>query len=158
MDDEGAGPDGAGIHARHSAYLDCWVQLGLAGGRVISVSFPGEAAAESDNHELLDRLFDYFDGVIEDEFGDVTVGLTLGGATRDVLETLRDVPYGEEVTVAQLARMTAGAADDDDGHGTVRDALAQNPVPILIPDHRVSDGPSAAPPRVEQKLRSLEGL
>ncbi|MFB6185175.1 MAG: methylated-DNA--[protein]-cysteine S-methyltransferase, partial [Haloarculaceae archaeon] len=26
------------------------------------------------------------------------------------------------------------------------------------PDHRVRDGPSAAPPAVEQKLRAVEGL
>ncbi|PSP51631.1 cysteine methyltransferase, partial [Halobacteriales archaeon QH_3_68_24] len=27
-----------------------------------------------------------------------------------------------------------------------------------IPDHRVRDAPSSAPPAVEQRLRSLEGL
>lgn len=157
MDAEaGATPDGAGIHAAEAASLDCWVRIGLAGGRVISVSFPDEA--EESGHELLDRTLDYLGGVTEDEFDDVTVGLTVGGAEREVLETLRDVPYGENVTVAQLARMVAGVSDDDDGHVTVRDALAENPVPIFIPDHRVSDGPSAAPPRVEQQLRSLEGL
>jgi methylated-DNA-[protein]-cysteine S-methyltransferase len=40
----------------------------------------------------------------------------------------------------------------------VREALAANPVPLLIPDHRVRDGPSGAPPPVEQKLRAVEGL
>ena len=29
-----------GIFARESTYLDCYVQVGLAQGRVISVSFP----------------------------------------------------------------------------------------------------------------------
>jgi methylated-DNA-[protein]-cysteine S-methyltransferase len=154
--DADATPDGAGIHAARAESLDCWVQLGIAGGRVISLSFPDEA--EPSDHELLDRLLDYLGGLTEDEFEDVTVGLTIGGPEREVLETLRDVPYGENVTVAQLARMVAGVADDDAGHATVRDALAGNPVPIFIPDHRVSDGPSAAPPRVEQQLRSLEGI
>jgi len=30
--------------------------------------------------------------------------------------------------------------------------------PIIITDHRVRDGPSAAPPAVEKRLRSVEGL
>ena len=55
--------------------------------------------------------------------------------------------------------MVAGLDPEDDTDRTlVRTALAENPVPLLVPDHRVRDGPSAAPPDVEQKLRSLEGL
>jgi methylated-DNA-[protein]-cysteine S-methyltransferase len=55
--------------------------------------------------------------------------------------------------------MTADLDPEDDGDlTTLRTALANNPAPLVIPDHRVRDGPSAAPPPVEQKLRSLEGL
>jgi len=55
--------------------------------------------------------------------------------------------------------MTEGlGADDQDDQQQVREALAANPVPLLIPDHRVRDGPSGAPPAVEQKLRVVEGL
>jgi methylated-DNA-[protein]-cysteine S-methyltransferase len=55
--------------------------------------------------------------------------------------------------------MTSGIDHtDDEDLNLVRTALDENPAPLLIPDHRVRDGPSAAPAPVEQKLRSLEGL
>ena len=55
--------------------------------------------------------------------------------------------------------MTPGLdAEDEDDLILVRTALDANPVPVLEPDHRVRDGPSAAEPHVEQKLRSIEGL
>ena len=76
--------DMAGIFARESAYLGRYVQVGVASGRVISVSFPEAPDPDApENHD---------------------------------------------------------------------------PAPLLIADHRVRDGPSAAPPEIEQRLRSLEGL
>jgi methylated-DNA-[protein]-cysteine S-methyltransferase len=78
---------------------------------------------------------------------------------RAVLESVRDVGYGTEASVESLARMTPGLdADEDADQLLVREALQANPAPLLIPDHRVRDGPSAAPPVVEGKLGSLEGL
>ncbi|MFB6183177.1 MAG: MGMT family protein, partial [Haloarculaceae archaeon] len=140
----------AGIYARHSPYLDRYVQFGVAQGKVISVSFPehpDEGAVEE--HPLLDRIEAYLEGEPTD-FDDVEVALTVPTDQRIVLERLRTVPYGENATVEQLARMTpAFDPEDDDDCQQVRTALAENPVPLLIPDHRVRDGPSAAPPAVE---------
>jgi len=150
--------DVAGIFARESPYLDCYVQLGVASERVISVSFPG--APEDDagaDHPLLDRVEAYLDGEV-DEFDDVIVALTVPTDRRAVLEATRSVPYGEQISVEELARMTAGLDGGEAAHETVRGALADNPAPLLIPDHRVRDGPSGAPPEVEQRLRGLEGL
>jgi len=149
----------AGIYARESTYLDRYVQLGVAQGRVISVSFPtapdDDAASE---HDLLDRVAAYLQGE-RDDFTDVTVALTVPTDRRRVLEAVREIPYGEDASVAQLARMAPDLDPDDEADvTTVREALADNPAPIFVPDHRVRDGPSAAPPAVEQKLRSLEGL
>ena len=149
----------AGIHARESEYLGRFVQLGVAGGKVVSVSFP--AAADEDaspEHALLDRVFRYLEGA-SDDFRDVEVGLTVPTDQRAVLEALRGIGYGEQVAVEKLTAMTAGLdpADEDDRE-LVRRALADNPVPLVLPDHRVRDGPSGAPPEVEQRLRSLEGL
>jgi methylated-DNA-[protein]-cysteine S-methyltransferase len=152
--------EAAGIYARESSYLGRFVQLGIAGDRVISVSFPEspDEVHETD-HELLDRIDHYLDGVDDVDFADVEVGLTVPTDQRSVLETLRGIPYGEQVSVEQLTRMTPDLdAENDDDQILVRTALDENPVPLLIPDHRVRDGPSAAPPEVEQKLRSLEGL
>jgi methylated-DNA-[protein]-cysteine S-methyltransferase len=149
----------AGIYAREFSYLERYVQLGVAQGRVLSVSFPTLPDEGShDEHELLDRIAAYLEGE-EDDFGDVTVALTVPTDQRRVLEAVREVPYGEDASVEQLAAMTAGLSGDEaEQHDQVREALAANPAPIFIPDHRVRDGPSAAPAAVEQKLRAVEGL
>ncbi|WP_135829327.1 MGMT family protein [Halorussus halobius] len=158
--DELDGDGVTGIFARESSYLDRYVQFGLASGRVLSVSFPETPDEEArPDHDLLDRAFDYLDGVTSEEFDDVAVALTVPTDQRRVLDGVREIPYGDEIDVETLARMTSGLdhADDEDLNA-VRAALAENPAPLVIPDHRVRDGPSAAPPGVEQKLRSLEGL
>jgi len=150
----------AGIYARESTYLDRYVQVGAASGRVLSVSFPDvpDADAEAD-HPVLDRIFEYLDGLEPITFDDVQVAMTMPTDQRAVLESVREIPYGDQVTVDTLARMTSGLDhEDDDDIILVRTALDENPTPILIPDHRVRDGPSAAPPDVEQKLRSIEEL
>ncbi|ELZ11310.1 methylated-DNA--protein-cysteine methyltransferase [Natrinema thermotolerans DSM 11552] len=150
----------AGIYARESPYLDRYVQLGAASGRVLSVSFPEIPDDDAeDDHPVLDRIFEYLDTVEEITFEDVQVAMTMPTDRRAVLESVQSVPYGEQVSVETLARMTSGLShEDDDDLILVRTALDENPAPLLIPDHRVRDGPSAAPPDVEQKLRSLEGL
>lgn len=150
----------AGIFARESAYLDRYVQIGVASGRVLSVSFP-EVPDEGadDDHPVLDRIFEYLDGIEPVTFDDVQVALTVPTDQRAVLEQVRSIPYGDQVDVEALIRMTPGLDPEDQDDGIlVRTALDENPAPLLIPDHRVRDGPSAAPPAVEQKLRSLEEL
>jgi len=155
-----ATPQGdAGIYARESTYLDRFVQFGEAGDRIISVSFPSQPDPDSaTDHPLLDRIETYLGGA-EDDFEDVIVGLTVPTAQRQVLEAVDQIPYGEEGTVEQVVMMTQGlGSDEHEDQQQVREALAANPAPLLIPDHRVRDGPSGAPPPVEQKLRAVEGL
>jgi methylated-DNA-[protein]-cysteine S-methyltransferase len=151
--------DDAGIYAREYELLDCWVQLGIAQGRVISVSFPDSPEADaSEDHDLLDRIDAYLEGV-EASFTDVTVALTVPTDQRGVLETVRGIPYGTEIGVEKVTSMTAGLdSESDDDLRLVRTALADNPVPLLVPDHRVRDGPSAAPAPIVGKLRAVEGL
>jgi methylated-DNA-[protein]-cysteine S-methyltransferase len=149
----------AGIYARESDYLDRYVQFGEAGDRIISVTFPTQPEDDtSDDHPLLDRIDEYLTGN-RDDFADVTVGLTVPTDQRKVLETVRQIPYGENATVEKVASMTPDlSAEEMDDLNLVREALDANPVPLLVPDHRVRDGPSGAPPAVEQKLRVVEGL
>jgi methylated-DNA-[protein]-cysteine S-methyltransferase len=151
--------DDAGIYARELTYLDRQVQLGIAGERVLAVSFPETPDEEAESgHPLLDRIETYLGGE-PDDFSDVIVALTVPTDRRGVLEALQEVPYGEEVSVEQLTRMTPGLdADDESDRRLVRMALEENPVPLLIPDHRVSDGPGSAPRDVTQRLREIEGL
>ncbi|WP_181685889.1 MGMT family protein [Halorhabdus salina] len=149
----------AGIYAREAPFLDRDVLVGIASGRVISLSFPNDSPPDAgQTHDILDQIDAYLEGEPV-SFREIEVALTMATEHRDVLERLRSVPYGEAVTVQELARMTPGLdPDNDDDRGVIRTALADNPVPLLVPDHRVRDGPSTAPPAVEQKLRSIEGL
>lgn len=147
-----------GIFARDSQYLSTYVQIGVASDRVISVSFPKNADADAtDETELLDRVFAYLEGV-EDDFRDVEIGLTVDTNARAVLQATREIPYGEQRSVEDVARLAGLDVDDAGVVDATRTALAENPVPIFVPDHRVRNGPSGAPPEIEQKLRSLEGL
>jgi len=148
----------AGIFAREADYLDCYVQLGIAQGRVISVSFPTTPEDDTGTHALLDRVDAYLEGE-ETDFTGVTVALTVPTDQREVLEAVRGIPYGTQVGVEKVASMTPGLdPEDEEDRRQVRSALAENPAPLFVPDHRVRDGPSAAPPDIEQKLRSIEGL
>ncbi|MEF8790885.1 MAG: MGMT family protein [Haloarculaceae archaeon] len=160
MDDaEVPGGDGsAGIYARESDYLGRYVQVGVAGGRLLSLSFPESPdPSAGEDHELLDRVFAYLEGT-HDDFRDVAVALAAATEDHRILTAVREVPYGENASVRQVTRMANLDAEDGDDRQRVRQALADNPAPLVVPDHRVRDGPSAAPPSVEQRLRSLEGL
>lgn len=152
--------DVAGIFAREFDALDRFVQVGLASGKVLRVTFPEtpEPGAAND-HPLLDRIETYLTGATRDGFDDVQVALTVPTDQRRVLEATRDVPYGKSITLDALARMTPGLDHEDDADvATVRTALSENPAPIFVPDHRIEDGPGATPREVAEKLRSLEGI
>ena len=146
----------AGIYARESPTLGRAVQIGVASGRAISVSFPADVPADAErDHPLLDRVFDYLDGA-EDHFDDVEVALTVPTDQRRVLDAVRNVPYGEQVSASRLARLAGLDADDEDDVRTVRTALSENPVPLFVPDHRI-DAAGATPAEVAERLRALEG-
>lgn len=146
----------AGVYAREVDRLDRAVQVGAAGGRVISVSFPASVPADADgDHALLDRVEAYLGGA-EDDFDDVEIALTVPTGSRRVLETLRSVPHGRTVSVGKLASLAGLDADDAGDVETVRTALRENPVPLFVPDHRVRDAPGATPSDVAETLRALE--
>ena len=150
--------DDAGIYARESAVLDRYIQLGIAQGRVLTVEFPHQPDDETEaDHPLLDRIEAYLRGN-EDDFEDVEVALTMETDHRDVLEKLREIPYGDSGTVRQVALMVPGRSDDsEDDLRAIQDALRANPAPIFIPTHRVTDGPDTLPSDVAAKVRAVEG-
>ena len=148
----------SGVFARSYDELDAAVEVGFAGGRVIAVSFPETTPADADaDHELLDRIGAYLRGE-PDGFDDVAVALTVPTDQRAVLEALRDAPYGEELSVSRLTRLATLDDNDPDDLDVVQRALRENPVPLLIPDHRVQGGPYATPASVRGAFRRLEGL
>ncbi len=148
----------SGVFARSYDDLDRSIEVGFAGGRVIAISFPEQMPADADeDHHLLDRFGEYIGGD-RDDFAGVAVGLTVPTDRRDVLGALRDVRYGEEVSVSRLTRLAGLDADDPDDLETVTAALRENPIPILFADHRVQGGPYATPAGVRETLRTIEGL
>ena len=149
----------AGVYARESPLLGRAVEIGVAGGRVLSVSFPATVPDDAGpEFSILDRIFAYLDGE-RDEFTDVTLALTVPTVQRGVLEATRNVPYGESVTLDRVVGMTAELdADEGDDLDTARTALANNPVPILVPDHRVRGVTGATPSDVAETLREIEGI
>lgn len=155
MTDHPGSTDQAGIYGRTSSFLDRCIQLGVAQGRVLSVDFPRECDEDAiPDHDLLDRIEAYLAGE-RDEFEDVQIALTVPTAHRSALEATRSVPYGQETTMDQLAAMVPDAEPEPE---QIRRALAANPTPILVPTHRVRDGPATAPEDVIEKLRAVEGL
>jgi methylated-DNA-[protein]-cysteine S-methyltransferase len=106
-------------------------------------------------HLLLDR---YLRGQKVDF--DVEVDISREGEfTRRVLTELRNVPFGQVTSYGRLAKKlgygNAGRA--------VGQALGRNPIPIIIPCHRViredgSIGGFSMGLKIKQRLLSLEGV
>ena len=145
-----------GVFAREFERLGRAAEIGVASGSVISVSFPGGVGDDAGrDHPLLDRIGAYLDGA-SDHFDDVEIALTVPTDHRRVLEATRNVPYGETVALDRVVRMAGLDPDDDGDRGTARTALAENPVPLFVPDHRVRDAPGGAPADVAERLRTVE--
>ncbi len=145
-------------YARFFPYLDRYVQLELRDDVLVRVSFPDDPEDDAgEDHPVLDRIGDYVTGTVSVDFHDVSVDLDPETEPGRILGAVRAIPYGESATVEDVAREIPDFDPDDEASlTTIREALFANPMPLIIPDHRVRDAPSAAPPRVEQRLRSVE--
>lgn len=145
-----------GVFAREFESLGRAIEIGVAGGSVMGVSFPDSPAPDaSADHPLLDRIGAYLDGE-SDHLDDVEIALTVPTDHRRVLEATRNVPHGETVSLARVVRMAGLDPDDDADRETARAALADNPVPPFVPDHRVDGAPGGAPADVAERLRAIE--
>jgi methylated-DNA-[protein]-cysteine S-methyltransferase len=148
--------DDAGIYAREFEPLGRAVELGVASGKVVGVSFPETAPADAEyNHPLLDRIDEYLAGSA-DHFDDVPVALTVPTDQRRVLDAVRKLPHGETVRRSRVANLAGLDGDDDDNLRLVEEALRENPVPLFVPDHRVEGVRGATPSAVAEALRRLE--
>ena len=149
-----------GVFATNSSYLNCWVQLGLASGNVITVSFPTAQPAPIDGTHtpVLDRISEYLDTGNEVDFSDVDVALTVSTDYRAVFQTVRNIPYGTQRSITDVLERTAAVEPGDGSQHIIREALRNNPVPIIVPDHRVMGITGGTDPDVRDALRALEGL
>ena len=115
----------------------------------------GTGASPRPSNQLVARLCSYFNGG-QESFADVRIDLD--GYTdfqRAVVETLRNVPWGEVVTYGELAAL-AGYPNAQRAAGSV---CAHNRFPLIVPCHRVvaADGIGRyGASGVEYKRRLLE--
>jgi methylated-DNA-[protein]-cysteine S-methyltransferase len=145
-----------GVFAREFEPLGRAIKLGVAGGSVISVSFPESLTPDAgDDHPLFDRIDAYLGGD-PDHFDDVEIALTVPTEHRAVLEATRNAPYGETVSLDRVLRMAGLDPDDDADRETGRVALAENPIPLFVPDHRIEDASGGTPDPVARRLRGIE--
>ncbi|ERH04715.1 MAG: methylated DNA-protein cysteine methyltransferase [Halorubrum sp. J07HR59] len=148
----------SGVYARRFERLDRVVELGFASGRLIAVSFVDEPPSDADDeHPVLDRIGEYLAGQQED-FSDVEVAFTVGADERSALESLREVPYGESASVSQVVRMAARDPNDADDITLIKQGIAKNPTPLIVPDHRIQGSDGSTPPAIREILRDIEGI
>ena len=105
-----------------------------AGVRAVLLPSRGAApAAEEVADHAVAQLREYLEGERQDF--DFPLDWSLAGeAHRIVLETLRGIaPYGHVVTYGELARRSGCPG----GARAVGQAMARNPLPLVVPCHRV---------------------
>jgi methylated-DNA-[protein]-cysteine S-methyltransferase len=110
--------------------------------------------------EVIEKICRHLAGDVQD-FRDVAVDLE--GATsffRQVYEATREIPAGETRTYGEIAKAVGRPSAAQE----VGQAMAKNPVPIIVPCHRVSAaggklGGFSAPggPAAKARLLALEG-
>lgn len=107
---------------------------------------------------IVDELLAYFAGELR-EFSVETDLENVSGFTRKVLTATAEIPYGETVSYGEIARRIGmpGATQ------AVGNALGANPVPIVVPCHRVirSDGSMGwftGGPHIKRALLRIEGV
>ena len=122
----------------YAAELGYHLHVGMAGDKLARVRISADAhegPAAPAARPLLARLARHCAGEPD---GLRDVALDLSGVSEfdsEVLTTLaRDVPPGETVTYAELARMIGRGPG---ASRAVGGAMARNPIPIVVPCHRV---------------------
>lgn len=122
------------LYVQFSDELGLYVRMVVEDGEVEAVSITEKAPDEphGTDHPYLSRVIRH---IItgEDELRDIPVRLAVSPFNQQILEALRDIPSGEVMSYGEVAsklgRPRAARA--------VGNACARNPVPIIIPCHRV---------------------
>jgi methylated-DNA-[protein]-cysteine S-methyltransferase len=135
---------------------------------IVHITLPGSDlepppdAIEQTDPAISRQVDEYFTGARHRIEAAVDLSTVTGPFRRMVLETLRrEVPWGETVTYGELAGM-AGRPRAARAVGT---AMASNPVPLVIPCHRVlasnglgGYGGADGRPDLKRALLALEGV
>lgn len=114
----------------------------MRAGALVRLAFPREGAAARPRPEwrrgddafgaLRTQLDEYFAG--ERTAFDLRFELAGGGFQQKVWSALTDIPFGETVSYGEIARRIGEGVAASRAVGT---ACGENPVPIVVPCHRV---------------------
>lgn len=133
-DDAAVRSEAIQMYARFSEELGLYVEMTMRGDRVqrVNLADTPPAGIPAGDHPYLARILEHL-STGRDELRDIPVDLEVTPFERKVLELLRRIPSGEVVTYGDLAQRlgqpTAARA--------VGNAVARNPISIIIPCHRV---------------------
>ncbi len=114
------------------------ITLELEGDALVRLSIhdgPAVSTESAPEHSLLaqivEQLMEYFNGQRQDF--DVPVALEETAFQQDIWQALLDIPYGHTLSYGEL-----GAAAGHPGSArAVGGAVGANPIPIIVPCHRV---------------------
>lgn len=116
-------------------------------------------AVETGDHPIISAVFHHLESYILGRGRAFPIACdftNLPPTMRAVLEAVRQIPYGQTRTLAQLASRIANATVP-----VLRDALARNPLPILVPCHRAVEdthlGVFVGPLAGKRQLLAIEG-
>jgi methylated-DNA-[protein]-cysteine S-methyltransferase len=114
-----------------SRLLECYIEIGYD-TKLRSVRFTRSGnLKEKKTHEATFEIVRYFEGEKIDFSFEVDFS-SLSPFTRKVLNETRKIRYGTTITYSELARNIGSTAVR-----AIGGALARNPIPIIIPCHRV---------------------
>ncbi|MDD5474859.1 MAG: methylated-DNA--[protein]-cysteine S-methyltransferase [Candidatus Methanoperedens sp.] len=114
-----------------SRLLDCYIEIGY-NAKLCSIRFARSGnLKEKKTHETTLELERYFQGEKIDFSCDIDIS-HLSPFTQKVLGETKKIGYGRTITYSELAR-NIGCR----GARAIGGALARNPIPIVIPCHRV---------------------
>lgn len=117
----------------------------------------GAAADDDAFDDVVDLCRRHFNANVAD-FGQVQCDMSVVPPfARRILTTCREIPYGQTRSYTQLALM----ANEDGKQRAAAQALGANPIPLIIPCHRVCAaggglGGFSAPGGVDLKKRMIE--
>lgn len=128
--------------------------------RLLSRNFPDSQYESGLFRKVQKRIIAYFEGDSVD-FRDIPVVLNVGAFAKRVLITCRKIEFGQTVSYGRLAEL----AGKPRAARAVGGALAKNPLPLIIPCHRVlcADGSpggfsASGGINLKKKMLKLEGI
>jgi len=116
-----------------------------------NIDLEGTRKPSALTNEASTQLLEYFAG--KRTAFDVPLDIVGSSFQREVWTEVCAIPYGETITAAQLAdRLGKPGA-----HRSVGTALKRNPVPVLVPTHRIeAPGATGSQAKIFRALVALE--